>query len=137
MDISPKDFVNLTLPVYKAMFEHMPKTAMWKTMKSGMPGMPVNQALRFTTMTKHYTSVSFGRLLALAGRQLRLNADHFEAARDAVIDNSGLILAPNLQQEQARSQHVSRRPQPTTNKNAARGLPVSGVTAIGWADSLV
>lgn len=103
MDISPKDFASLTLPVYKAMFEHMPKMDMWNAIRSGMQGMeamPVNQALRMATMIKHYTSVSFGRLLALARRQLRLNEMHFEAARDAVINKSGLVLASNLQQEQ-------------------------------------
>ena len=52
------------------------------------------------TMPNQYTPVSFGRLLAVAGRQLRLKTAHFQAALFAIINGSGLILAPNLMQEQ-------------------------------------
>lgn len=99
VDISPHDFVSLTLPVYKAMFEHMPKSGMLASMNFTLP---VNQAIRSVMLPHHYTSVSFGRLLSLARRQLRLSVTHFEAVYDAITDNSGLVLAPNLQQEQVK-----------------------------------
>ncbi|CAB1098062.1 unnamed protein product [Ectocarpus sp. CCAP 1310/34] len=97
VDISPRDFVNLTLPVYKEMFGHMPKTSMLASRKFHLPA---NEALRSATLLKYYTSVSFGRLLSLAGRRLRLRVAHFDSVLGAIIDNSGLILAPNLMQEQ-------------------------------------
>ncbi|CAM9233644.1 unnamed protein product [Ectocarpus fasciculatus] len=79
------------------MFGHMPKTSMLESRKFDLP---VTEALRSTTMPKYYTSVSFGRLVSLAGRRLRLSVDHFDSVLNAMIDNSGLILAPNLMQEQ-------------------------------------
>ena len=48
---------------------------------------------------KYYTGASFGRLLAVAGRRLRIEAEHFEASLEAMIHESDLILARNLQQE--------------------------------------
>lgn len=95
MDISPQDFVSLALPVYKAMFDHMPKSAMLASMRFEQPW-----AVRSCTIPHHYTSVSFGRLLSLSRRQLHLSVTHFEAVLHAIIRNSGLMLAPNLQQEQ-------------------------------------
>lgn len=77
----------------------MPKTSMFASRKFDLPA---NEALRSTTMPKYYTSVSFGRLLSLAGRRLRLRVAHFDSVLGAIIDNSGLVLAPNLQQEQVR-----------------------------------
>lgn len=99
MDIGPDDFVRLVLPVYKAMFDHMPTSAMLTSMLSA-DALSADEAVRRVTMMKHYTSVSFGRLLVSAGRRLRLSEAHFEAAREAIVRNSGLILASNLQQEQ-------------------------------------
>ena len=101
MDISPSDFVRLVLPVYKAMFEHMPKAGMLAAWMAGFKP-SADEALRSVTMLKHYTSVSFGRLLVSAGLRLRLRQAHFEAALEAIISKSGLVLAPNLQQEQVR-----------------------------------
>lgn len=100
VDISPGDFVRLVLPVYKAMFEHMPNATMLAESFRGGSNLPVDYALRSVKMPKHYTSVSFARLLVSAGRKLRLSESHFEAALEAIIGNSGLILAPNLQQDQ-------------------------------------
>ena len=96
VDISPHDFVRLVLPVYKAMFEHMPTFAM---LASGQYKRSTAEVLRSMKTLNHYTTVSFGRLLVSAGRRLRLSEAHFEAALQAIC-NSGLILAPNLQQEQ-------------------------------------
>lgn len=89
--------MRLVLPVYKEMFQHMPKVAMFSSMQFKIS---TDEALRAATMGNHYTSVSFGRLSASAGRNLRLSEAHFEAALEATIKKSGLILAPNLQQEQ-------------------------------------
>lgn len=52
----------------------------------------------------HYTSASFARLVAVAGRRLNLDEAHFEAALDSAITDSGLLLAPNLWQEKVSSQ---------------------------------
>ena len=109
VDISTTDLVSLTLPVYKAMFAHMPKVDVWTP---GKFEMAINQAARSATNFKHYTSVSSARLLVSAGRTLRLSVGHFEAARDAIINNSGLILAPILQQEQ-----LSRRLRTSTSNS--------------------
>ena len=120
MDISPGNFVRLVLPVYKAMFGHMPKAGMLAATMRGQLKLPVDEALRSVTMLKHYTSVSFGRLLVSAGRKLRLGDTHFEAALEAIISKSGLMLAPNLQQEQVR--RVLRRTLNSALANAtARG----------------
>ncbi|CAM9211239.1 unnamed protein product, partial [Laminaria digitata] len=101
-DISPSEFVDLTLPVYKAMFAHMPTTAVFS---SGV--LPNRNTLLLNQMEpKYYTSMSFGRLLALAGGQLRLKTAHFQAALHAIRDNSGVLLAPNLMQEQAALFHA-------------------------------
>lgn len=82
------------MPVYKAMFEHMPTSDMLIFKRSAAEGCCHLQ------MLKHYTSVCFGRLLALAGKNLRLSETHFAVALEATVNDSGLILAPNLQQEQ-------------------------------------
>lgn len=97
VDISPDDFVRLVLPVYKAMFAHMPNSAM---LGSTQFKQQANELLRAVAMRRQYTSVSFGRLLVLAGRRLRLTETHHEAALEAVHRNSGLILATNLRPEQ-------------------------------------
>lgn len=92
VDISPSELVGLTLPVYKAM--------------SPMAGaMEMSKAERIAMMTtpNHYTSVSFVRLLALAGRRLRLTAAHFRAVLNAMMDDSGMIMASNLCQEQVQN----------------------------------
>lgn len=99
MDISPENFVRLVLPVYKAMFEQLPTTAMLAASMLGPLKPTAEEARRIITL-KHYTSVSFGRLLVLAERQLRLTQAYSEAALEAIIENSGLTLAPALQQEQ-------------------------------------
>lgn len=86
VDISPGAFASLTLPVYKALFEASAK-----------------QGRRAAaTVFNHNTSASFGRVLALAGQTLRLGVAHFEAAQDAIVNASGLVLAPKLQPEQVR-----------------------------------
>lgn len=95
-DISPSEFASLTLPVFKAMFAHMPTTAMLTSRVLE----DREELLQKVLLPKHYTSVSFGRLLALAGRQLRLKTAHFQSALQAIASKSGLILASNLQQEQ-------------------------------------
>lgn len=51
-------------------------------------------------MPKYYTLLLFGRLLVLAGHRLRLQTTHFQAALRAIINESELVLAPNLMQEQ-------------------------------------
>ncbi|CAM9183760.1 unnamed protein product [Ectocarpus fasciculatus] len=94
VDISPSDFASLTLPVYKAMFSHMPNKAL------PMFGLDKKQLLLSVATNNYYTSVSFARVLALAGRRLRLGPAHFEAARVSVFESSGLVLALNLRQEQ-------------------------------------
>lgn len=96
MDISPSDFAGLTLPVYKAMFSHMPNMSMF--------GLDDKQLLLSAATNKYYTSVSFARVLALAGRRLRLGSAHFEASRVSIFESSGLVLALNLRQEQVCSQ---------------------------------
>lgn len=78
------------------MLAHMPSTAMFFSGLLGNSKMLLKDAL----LPKHYTSASFGRLLILAGRQLRLKPAHFRSALHAVMDNSGIVLAPNLVQEQ-------------------------------------
>eukprot|EP00752_Nemacystus_decipiens_P011513 g10223.t1 len=104
VDISPDDFARLVLPVYKAMFEHMPTSEMMASPLFKRP--TVQEIVRSVTKVRHYTSVAFGRLLVSAGRKLRLDEAHFEAALEAVIHNGGLILAPNLQLEQAAVFHA-------------------------------
>ena len=93
MDISPGDFVSLTLPIYKAM-----------SPMAGPLGVPQEEMITMFTTANHYTSVSFIRLLALASRRLRLSTLHFMTVLHAMMDNSGMILATNLSQEQV-SQH--------------------------------
>ncbi|CAN0497411.1 unnamed protein product, partial [Ectocarpus sp. 8 AP-2014] len=106
IDISPSDFVSLVLPVYKAMFANVDLL--------GSRGR--EESIRALTTPMHYTSVSFIRLLALAGRQLRLDTRHFEAALKAMIVGSGLIMASNMMQEQMALFHamdlVPIRPSP-------------------------
>lgn len=121
VDISPLDFVRLVLPVYKAMFAHMPTSSMVRSMMSETLG---NAALRSVQMVKHYTSVSFARLLGSARRTLRVSAAHFEAALEAIIRNSGLILAPNLQQEQV----SATIPTPAIRLRKQRSVEICRVT---------
>ena len=90
--ITPGDFAKLTLPVYKAMLAHMPRTAM-------SPWIEHPRIVRAVVIQKSYTSASFARLVAVASRHLHLETAHYKAALDAVIADSGMILAPNLQQE--------------------------------------
>ncbi|CAM9358762.1 unnamed protein product [Scytosiphon promiscuus] len=98
VEVSPDAFVDLTLPVYKAMMSHIPTVA---TLVSGPLNMSRNQDfLRALSTPNHYTPASFGRLLRLAGRRLRLGTEHFQAALHATINCSGLSLASNLAQEQ-------------------------------------
>lgn len=91
--ISPKDFVSLTLPVYKAMFSHMPTMA-WA--EAGPLAKTTDEWVRSAITPKHYSRASFARLLVLAGRRLRPGTVHFETALNAVGSKSGLVLAPNL-----------------------------------------
>ena len=58
---------------------------------------------------KFYTGASFGRLLALASRRLCVEAEHFEAALNAVINGSGLVLASNLQVEKVKMNYFIRK----------------------------
>lgn len=97
MDISPIDFVHLVLPVYKAMFKHIATSAILASIQSKKSA---DENFRVLAMVKHYTSVSFARLLVLAGRKLRLSEAHFEAALHAIMNRSGLILESNLRAEQ-------------------------------------
>lgn len=101
-DISPDAFGKLTLPVYKAMFSHIPTNYM---LARGFRK-PHYHVLRDVVSPKHYSSASFGRLLASAGRFLRLGTRHFDAALDAIITQSDLILAPNLVQEKVKNLQV-------------------------------
>ena len=90
------------------MFAHMPTTAM---LSSGALGSR-KELCQKVMMPQHYTSVSFGRLLAWAGRRLRLKAAHFKSALHAIVGNSGIILATNLMQEQVSGRiymHLYRR----------------------------
>lgn len=89
--MSLKDFIDLTLPIYKKM-----------SPMAGPAGMDLEMMISMTTTANHYTSVSFIRLLALAGRRLRLTAAHFRAVLNALMNDSGMMLASNLSQEQVR-----------------------------------
>eukprot|EP00752_Nemacystus_decipiens_P011512 g10222.t1 len=106
VDISPDDFARLVLPVYKAMFEHIPSSEMMAPVLSKRSIGHQRALLRSMITVNHYTSVTFGRLLVLAGRKLRLDEAHFEAALRAVVHSSGLILAPNLNLEQVAVFHT-------------------------------
>lgn len=89
MDISPADLVSLTLPVYQNM-----------SPMAGPFGMTREMIISMATTANHYTSVSFIRLLVGAGRRLRLSATHYRAVLYALMNNSGMMLASNLSQEQ-------------------------------------
>ncbi|CAM9120897.1 unnamed protein product [Ectocarpus sp. 6 AP-2014] len=89
MDISPADLVSLTLPVYKNM-----------SPMAGPFGMTREMIISMATTANHYTSVSFIRLLVGASRRLRLSATHYRAVLHALMNNSGMMLASNLSQEQ-------------------------------------
>lgn len=98
MDITPTELVGLTLPIYKAM--------------SPMAGnMTLSKAEweASLTMANHYTSVSFVRLVALAGRRLRLTQAHFRAVLNALMNDSGMLMASNLCQEQVSQSNQSSR----------------------------
>ncbi|CAM9255485.1 unnamed protein product, partial [Ectocarpus sp. 4 AP-2014] len=100
VDISPSDFASLTLPVYKAVFSHMSNMSMFR--------LDDKQLLLSAATNKNYTSVSFARVLALAGRRLRLGCAHFEAAQVSIFESSGLVLTLNLRQEQTVLHHSNR-----------------------------
>ncbi|CAM9115690.1 unnamed protein product, partial [Ectocarpus sp. 13 AM-2016] len=100
VDISPSEFASLTLPVYEAVFFHMPNMSIF--------GIDDKQLLLSAATNKYYTSVSFARVLALFGRRLRLGAANFEAARVSIFESSGLVLALNLRQEQTLLHHSTR-----------------------------
>lgn len=89
MDISPSDLIDLTLPVYKAMLPF-----------AGPAGMTADMMINMATTANHYTSVSFIRLLTLAARRLRLTSTHYRAVLHALMNDSGMMLASNLSQEQ-------------------------------------
>ncbi len=89
VDMSPSDFVNLTLPIYKTM-----------SPMAGHAGMAKEDIVSMLTTANHYTSVSFIRLVALASRRLRLSPAHFRAVLQALMHQSGMILTTNLSQEQ-------------------------------------
>lgn len=97
-DITPEAFVKLTHPVYKAMFSHMPT----EEMLAGGFWEPYNHALGDGVSVKHYTPASFGRLLASAGRFLRLGTRHFKAALHAIVTRSDRISARNLVEEKVK-----------------------------------
>lgn len=90
MDITPTELVGLTLPIYKAM-----------SPMAGNMTLSRDEWATSLTMPNHYTSVSFARLVALAGRRLRLTPAHFRAVLNAVMDDSGMLMASNFHQEQA------------------------------------
>lgn len=89
VDISPRDFVDLTLPVYQAM-----------SPMAGPSGMTPDMMIHMATTANHYTSISFMRLLTVAARRLRLTSTHFRAVLNALMKDSGMLLASNLSQEQ-------------------------------------
>lgn len=91
VDISPSEFVDIVLPVYKAM-----------SPMAGATGMSNEELITMLKSPNHYTSVSFVRLLALAGRRLRLCPAHFKTVLDSIMDDSGMIMASNWSQEQVR-----------------------------------
>lgn len=95
VDISPSELVGLTLPVYKAM-----------SPKAGATGLSKEEMITVFTAPNHYTSVSFVRLLILAGRRLRLSPTHFKAVLDVIMNDSGMILASNFSQEQVGKSYV-------------------------------
>lgn len=98
MDISPSDFANLALPVYKEMNHYM--LLVQQFISAGQQR--TEEMMAALAKPRHYTPLSFARLVAAAGRQLRLGLDHHVAALDATIERSGFILASNFQQEQVK-----------------------------------
>lgn len=94
VNISPSNFARLTLPVYKTMFCHLPTMADMMT----KPSFSVED-LAASLMPKNYIPASFARLLGLAGRQMRLSTTHFKTALDAVVSQSGLLLASHRRRE--------------------------------------
>lgn len=87
-DISPDEFARLTLPVYKAMLAHVPTEQDVSCL--GRRSGTEEEKLFDESTPKHYTSASFGRLLALAGRRLRLKEEHFDAVLRAMASESGI-----------------------------------------------
>lgn len=93
VDITPEDFVKLTLPIYKAMLSHIP------TMESMFSGhVAVSKYAARFKLPKHYTPLSFARLVAMANLRLRLSVKHYGAVLNAVMHSTGLILESNLAQ---------------------------------------
>lgn len=82
----------------------MPTMAIMASMQSTLPA---GGFLCTLTMLKQFTSVSFGRLLVLAGRKMRLSEAHYEAALHAIHRNSDIILATNLRPEQVSWPRIS------------------------------
>eukprot|EP00752_Nemacystus_decipiens_P005603 g5071.t1 len=89
VDMNPAELVGMTLPIYKAMVP-----------MAGDMGLSKDEWVAKLTMANHYTSVSFVRLVALAGRRLRLSEAHFRAVLDGLMNDSGMLMASNLCQEQ-------------------------------------
>ncbi|CAM9230359.1 unnamed protein product [Scytosiphon promiscuus] len=127
VDMTLKDFVDLTLPIYKRM-----------SPMAGPAGMDLEAMISMTTTANHYTSVSFIRLIALAGRRIRLRAAHFRAVLNALMNDSSMILASNLSQEQMALFHAldlarMRRcdmgsgPIPVDTRRAVLLVPKSGL----------
>lgn len=81
------------------MLAHMPRTAT-------PPWIEHPSTVRAMVIPKVYTSASFARLVAVASRHLHLETVHYKAALRAVIADSGMILAPNLQQEKVSTKSV-------------------------------
>ncbi|CAM9397242.1 unnamed protein product, partial [Hapterophycus canaliculatus] len=89
VDMSPRDFVALTLPIYKTM-----------SPMAGPVDLNLEKIISMSTTANHYTSISFIRLIALAGRRLRLSAEHFRAVLKTIRNDGSMLLAFNLSQEQ-------------------------------------
>lgn len=78
----------MVMPVYNAMVNYKPNRS------------NLREEIVDCRMKKYYTSTSFGGLLALAGRRLRLLPVHFEAVLDTLCNGSVIGSAPNRRGEQ-------------------------------------
>lgn len=105
-DISPSEFVNLTLPVYRAMTNHMPRGSDTPSDLTWEAALEMSEEAHVNSVMKYYTTSSFGRLLALAGRRLRLQTEHFQAVLDILGDGSYISSGPIQRGEQV-SQRVN------------------------------